>query len=133
MIAKELGEEADKGEFKTILKCYRDFCGDGVALKAILDGFDPHHWAKSAKGVMQLIKGASVSDVTLTDLVGCLGRGLCTVPPLQEQRISILNEVWKVVTKDDDLAKYTACASIWIKLTIQHYQEKHVQTLLKDW
>ena len=39
-IVKELGEEADKGEFKTILKCYRDFCGDGVALKAILDGFD---------------------------------------------------------------------------------------------
>ena len=60
-IAKELGEEADKGEFKTILKCYRDFCGDGVALKAILDEFDPT-WAKSAKGVMQLIKGASVTD-----------------------------------------------------------------------
>jgi hypothetical protein len=103
-----------------------------VALKAILDGFDPTLWAKSASGVMQLIKEASTNDVTLTDLVGSLGRGLTTVPPPEKQRVGVLNECWKIVTKDQNLPKYATCAAIWVQLTLTHYQEKHVQTLLKD-
>ena len=131
-LVNEFGGSADKDDFKNVLKCYRDFCGDGIGLKPILDGFKPHLWAKSSQGVMNLIKEATTSDVTLTDLVGSLGRGLCTVPPPQSQRIPLLNEVWKVVTKDDDLKRYAACSSTWIALTLAHYQEKHVQTLLKD-
>ena len=131
-LANELGLKGDGSIFKTTVKNYRDYCGDGVALKAILDGFDPTLWAKSASGVMQLIKEASTNDVTLTDLVGSLGRGLTTVPPPEKQRVGVLNECWKIVTKDQNLPKYATCAAIWVQLTLTHYQEKHVQTLLKD-
>ena len=70
--------------------------------------------------------------MTLTDLVGALGRGLILQPPPEKQRVSVLNECWKIVTKDTDLVRYAKCASIWIQLALTHYQEKHVQTLLKD-
>ena len=131
-LANELGTKATKDIFKTTIKNYRDYCGDGVSLKAILDGFEPLLWAKSASGVMQLIKEANVNDVTLTDLVGALGRGLILQPPPEKQRVTVLNECWKIVTKDTDLVRYAKCASIWIQLALTHYQEKHVQTLLKD-
>jgi len=133
-IASELGKHGNtnKETFKTIIKNYRDYCGDGVALKAILDGFEPKLWAKSANGVMQLIKEATVNDVTLTDLVGSLGRGLIDCPPPEKQRVTVLNECWKIVTKDTDLKRYATCASIWIRLALTHYSEKHVSTLLKD-
>ena len=131
-LASELGRRASQETFTTTITHYRDDCGDGVALKAILDGFDPNLWAKSASGVMKLIKAAGVNDVTLTDLVGSLGRGLLICPPPEKQRVGVLNECWKIVTKDSDLPKYATCCSIWVQLTLEHYQEKHVQTLLKD-
>ena len=53
-------------------------------------------------------------------------------PPPANQRMAVLNESWKVVTKFKELKAYASCAATWIDTLLQHYQDKHVLILLKD-
>ena len=37
------------------------------------------------------------------DLLGALGRQLIIYPPPEDQKIPVLNEVWRVVAKSEDI------------------------------
>ena len=53
-------------------------------------------------------------------------------PPPQDQRLPLLNEVWKVVTKEEDLSVYSECAATFVELLLKHYSDREVQIILKD-
>ena len=41
-------------------------------------------------------------------------------------------QVWKIVTRCEDLANYIACASAWLDVLLRHYSEREVVILLRD-
>jgi hypothetical protein len=125
-------ETASKEDFTKVLEHYRDHSGNSVVLKHILLHFDSKFWSSSAAGMVQLIKDANPSHVHTAELFEALGIGMSANPPPQSQRMSVLNESWKIVTKFEDLEAYASCAAAWIDFTLQHYQDKHVLVLLKD-
>jgi len=60
------------------------------------------------------------------------GTRFIACPPPEEQRLTLLNEVWKIVTRCDDLPMYISCATAWLELLLRHYSEREVTILLRD-
>eukprot|EP00945_MAST-04E_sp_MAST-4E-sp1_P000091 g91.t1 len=127
-----VGKSASKEDFKKVLEHYRDYCGNSLVLKHIILEFDSKYWSASAAGMVQLIKDAKSSHVHSAELFEALGIGISKNPPPANQRMSVLNETWKIVTKFDKLEPYASCTAAWIDMALKHYQEKHVLILLKD-
>jgi hypothetical protein len=50
----------------------------------------------------------------------------------EEQRLPLLNEVWKVVAKSDKIGSYVRCCSAWLDMVVRHYTEKEMLVLLGD-
>ena len=131
-LCKCVGASASREDFKKVLEHYRDYCGNSLVLKHIILEFDPKHWSSSAAGMVQLIKDAKESNVHSAELFEALGIGISKSPPPTNQRMSVLNETWKIVTKFNELEPYASCTAAWIDMALKHYQEKHVLILLKD-
>ena len=63
------------------------------------------------------MKSTEVSSATYCDVFAALARQLLSAPPPEEQRLPLLNEVWKTVTKceDKDILSYLRCCFAWLK------------------
>jgi hypothetical protein len=58
------------------------------------------------------------------------GKQLSTHPPPEEQRLPLLNEVWKVVSKSTDILGYVRCSYAWLDLVQKYYSEREMYVLL---
>jgi hypothetical protein len=117
-VLKCVGRNANKEVFQAILQMYREYSNDSMVLKHIMDCFDGSHYAHGALGMVTLVKGATVSCFSAVDLFTSLGKQLSVYAPPEEQRLPLLNEVWKVVTKLSDVKEYVDAALIWIEYAI---------------
>lgn len=54
-------------------------------------------------------------------LMRTLGLCIALCDPPVEQRLQILNEVWKLVTKLRNPTHYMSCAEVWIQFTVSHF------------
>ena len=131
-LCRAVGVHATKEDFTKVLEHYRDYCGNTLVLKHIILHFNASFWSSSTAGMVQLIKDAKPSNVHSAELYEALGKGMSKYPPPANQRMTVLNESWKIVTKFTDLEAYASCAATWIDMLLQHYQDKHVLILLKD-
>eukprot|EP00943_MAST-04B_sp_MAST-4B-sp1_P004146 g4146.t1 len=131
-LCRAVGTNATKEDFTKVLEHYRDYCGNTMVLKHIILHFNASFWSSSTAGMVQLIKNAKPSNVHAAELYEALGKGMAKYPPPANQRMTVLNESWKIVTKFTDLKAYASCAATWIDMLLQHYQDKHVLILLKD-
>jgi hypothetical protein len=127
-----VGKSASKEVFQGLLQQFRDSCNDTMVLKYILDSFDPSYFTHAALGVSSLIKSSEPSSITHVDAFGSLGKAVAQAPPPEEQRLPLLNEAWKVVSKCEDLLIYVQCASSWLDATQKHYSERETLILLAD-
>ena len=50
-----------------------------------------------------------------------LGSCVCIEPPPEDQRLTLLNDVWKAVTKLREPPHYIGCAEIWIEYVVQYF------------
>lgn len=66
------------------------------------------------------------------DVFASLGRQFIIVPPPEEQRLPMLNEVWKVVSKSTDLLSYVRCSYVWLDIVQKYYTEREMFVLLTD-
>ena len=128
-VGKECPGHAD---FTTILQKYNEHCKSSMVLKPIIDAFDPSHYIDKALAVVQLVKKSETSKTSTVMLLESLGARFATCPPPEEQRLQILNEVWKVVTRCDVLSEYVPCAAVWLDVLLQYYSDREVQILLED-
>jgi hypothetical protein len=57
---------------------------------------------------------------------------LTIFPPPEEQRLAVLNEVWKIVAKDTQvpLLNFVKCTASWLELLQKHYSEREIMVLL---
>lgn len=131
-VMKCVGRTASREVFQSILQQHRDHSNDAMVLKHIIDSFDGSHYSHGAIGMAQLIKQTNPSYVSHVDLFAALGKQLAVFPPPEEQRLPLLNEVWKVVSKSDKIGSYVRCSSAWLDMVARHYSEKEMLILLAD-
>jgi len=98
-LLKCIAVDAPKSIFTTVLKHFRDFCGNSMVLKHIIDSFDPTLYAVNAAAMVALVKQADASRTTTVEIFHTMATRFMQAPPPEEQRMVILNEVWKVVAK----------------------------------
>jgi len=139
-IIRTVGRSASREVFQNILHLYREHCNESVVLRHILDYFDGSFFAHAALGMASLIKSARPSSPS-SSLAQCytsLGKQMSLHPPPEEQRLPLLNEVWKVVTKStisadgtsNDIIGYVKCSYAWLDLVQKYYSEREMYVLL---
>lgn len=143
---KCVGRGASRDTFQSVLQLFRDTCNDTMVLRHVIDCFDASHYAHAALGMVTLAKSASVTCVGVMEVLAALGRQLAIHPPPEDQRLPLLNEVWKTVTKElkdkaesllaaggsnnSLLGNFVAVTSAWLDCVQRHYSEREMLVLL---
>ena len=125
-------EEEDASFFDAVLAQYRDYCNDATVLVHVVDAFEPQRVSDRAAALVTLAKRAEPSNVSTVALLGKLGAIFAKAPPPKHHRLPVLNEVWKVVARCNDLADYVDCATHWLDCLLKHYSDREVKVLLND-
>ena len=131
-LMKAVARNATKETFQTVLTSYRDSSNDAMVLNSIIEAFDGTYYSHASLGMVTLIKNATPSSSTVVDLFATFGKQLLVYPPPEDQKIPLLNEIWRVVAKCEDISSYILCASVWLEMTYKHYSEREVMILLGD-
>lgn len=73
-----------------------------------------------------------ITAVPKSKLYLALGRALIQHTPPAAQRLPILNDVWKVVTKIENPAAYIEIAAVFVQYLLLNFTEREVNIFLKD-
>lgn len=118
--------------FLAILQQYKECSNSSSMLVHILSAFHPRLIAKFATSMTKLIREADESDVPKSRLYYWLGVAIVHTAPPQEQRLQLLNEVWKVVTKLQNAQEYMEIAQIFVEYLLVHFASRETNILLAD-
>uniref|UniRef100_A0A3P8QCY1 VPS35 endosomal protein-sorting factor-like n=1 Tax=Astatotilapia calliptera TaxID=8154 RepID=A0A3P8QCY1_ASTCA len=94
--------------------------------------FRPEFVAARATDFIGMIKDCDEAGFPKHLLFGSLGRSLASADPPESERLTILNEAWKVITKVRSPQDYINCAEIWVEFTCRHFTKREVNTILAD-
>lgn len=120
-ILKCVGKDASKETFQIVLQQYMEHCNHRAVLKHIIEAFDAGLYSHGSLAMVTLVKSSLDDGIDVVDVFKLLADRLVPSPPPEEQRLPLLNEVWKSVSKCDSLLKYIACASSWLEVVTRHY------------
>ncbi|XP_065190603.1 VPS35 endosomal protein-sorting factor-like, partial [Sycon ciliatum] len=107
-------------------------CNTSLFLHSVLQTFEPSFTASRAAKFVDMIKDCDENGFSKHLLYRVLGMNLLLCDPPSEERMGILRDVWKDVTKLKDPAEYIACAEVWIEFPCKHFGKKNVNTFLAD-
>ncbi|XP_076309475.1 VPS35 endosomal protein-sorting factor-like isoform X2 [Tachypleus tridentatus] len=116
---------------EVLLKC-RSQCNSALLLNSIMTAFKPEFIAKRALDFVEMMKECDEAGFPKHLLYRTLGLCLVVADPPDDQRLQMLNEVWKVVTKLKNPADYMSCAEVWIEYPVKHFSKREVNTFLGD-
>ncbi|XP_053715371.1 VPS35 endosomal protein-sorting factor-like [Synchiropus splendidus] len=103
-----------------------------LLLNSVMRAFRPEFVAARATDFIGMIKDCDESNFPKHLLFGSLGRSLSCADPPESERLTILNEAWKVITKVRSPRDYINCAEIWVEFTCRHFTKREVNTVLAD-
>ena len=105
---------------------------NALLLNAVMASFPPEFI--SARGTLftELIKQADDAGLPKHHLFRSLGVNVALHAPPADQRLAVLNDVWKVVMKFKDPAEYMACAEVWIEYPAKNFGKREVNAMLGD-
>ena len=132
-LLKGVGIVPTKDNFMSVMQMFVEHASSNAPLlRSILAAFPSEYYAANALGVVKLIEGTGASLEIRAGLYTVLAEGLVNHPPPQDQKMPLLNEVWKAVSKLNNLPVYVKCSAAFIELALRHFKEKEVLILLKD-
>ncbi|KAE8284508.1 hypothetical protein D5F01_LYC17841 [Larimichthys crocea] len=105
---------------------------NALLLNSVMRAFRPEFVAARATDFIGMIKDCDEAGFPKHLLFGSLGRSLACADPPESERLTILNEAWKVVTKVRNPQDYVNCAEIWVEFTCRHFTKREVNTVLAD-
>uniref|UniRef100_A0AAQ6ABJ2 VPS35 endosomal protein-sorting factor-like n=1 Tax=Amphiprion ocellaris TaxID=80972 RepID=A0AAQ6ABJ2_AMPOC len=105
---------------------------NALLLNSVMRAFRPEFVAVRATDFISMIKECDESGFPKHLLFGSLGRSLACADPPESERLTILNEAWKVITKVRSPQDYVNCAEIWVEFTCRHFTKREVNTVLAD-
>lgn len=107
-------------------------CNSALLLNSVMSAFKPEFIAKRALELVEIMKECDDSGFPKPLLFRTLGLCLVVSDPPENERLQILNDVWKIVTKLKNPADYMSCAEIWIEYAVKHFGKREVNTFLGD-
>ncbi|XP_067673421.1 VPS35 endosomal protein-sorting factor-like [Haliotis asinina] len=116
---------------ETLDKCKKQ-CNSALLLNSIMSAFQPEYIAHRATMFIEMIKECEDTGFPKDQLYKTLGLCLVVADPPPEQRLTVLNEVWKAVVKLKNPAEYISSADIWIEYVVKHFGKREVNTILAD-
>uniref|UniRef100_A0A8C3B1R7 VPS35 endosomal protein-sorting factor-like n=1 Tax=Cyclopterus lumpus TaxID=8103 RepID=A0A8C3B1R7_CYCLU len=105
---------------------------NALLLNSVMRAFRPEFVAARATDFIGMIKDCDEAGFPKHLLFGALGRSLACADPPESERLTILNEAWKVITKVCSPQDYVICAEIWVEFTCRHFSKREVNTVLAD-
>ncbi|XP_069036894.1 VPS35 endosomal protein-sorting factor-like [Lepisosteus oculatus] len=105
---------------------------NALLLNSVMSAFRPEFVAARATDFIGMIKECDEAGFPKHLLFGSLGRSLASADPPEADRLGILNEAWKVITKLRSPQDYINCAEIWVEFTCRHFTKREVNTVLSD-
>uniref|UniRef100_A0A3B4TWB0 VPS35 endosomal protein-sorting factor-like n=1 Tax=Seriola dumerili TaxID=41447 RepID=A0A3B4TWB0_SERDU len=105
---------------------------NALLLNSVMRAFRPEFVAARATDFIGMIKDCDEAGFPKHLLFGSLGRSLACADPPESERLTILNEAWKVITKVRSPQDYINCAEIWVEFTCRHFTKREVNTILAD-
>uniref|UniRef100_A0A8B9KFF9 VPS35 endosomal protein-sorting factor-like n=1 Tax=Astyanax mexicanus TaxID=7994 RepID=A0A8B9KFF9_ASTMX len=105
---------------------------NALLLNSVMWAFRPEFVAARATDFIGMIKDCDEAGFPKHLLFGSLGRSLACADPAESERLPILNEAWKVITKVRSSQDYINCAEIWVEFTCRHFTKREVNTVLAD-
>jgi len=121
--------KSSENELSDILKRCKS-SNSALILNSILNAFDPKYVAGRALQFNDLVKESEESGFPKYLLYKTLGTCLTMEDPPEESKLTLLNEVWKVVMKLKNPTEYINCAEVWIDYPLKHFSNHEVNTLL---
>ncbi|XP_077979506.1 VPS35 endosomal protein-sorting factor-like [Glandiceps talaboti] len=124
-------EASDETLTEILAKCKKQ-CNSALLLNSIMSAFKPDYIASRVLKFLEMIKECEESGFPKHNLYRSLGVNLVLANPPEDQRRTVLNEVWKVVMKLKNPTDYISCAEIWIEYPCKHFSKREINTLLGD-
>ncbi|KAI4793261.1 hypothetical protein KUCAC02_032838 [Chaenocephalus aceratus] len=105
---------------------------NALLLNSVMRAFRAEFVAARATDFIGMIKDCDEAGFPKHLLFGSLGRSVACADPPESERLTILNEAWKVVTKVRSPQDYIDCAEIWVEFTCRYFAKREVNTVLAD-
>lgn len=117
--------------YDLIIGMYEQHPPVALVLHHIMQSLSPEYISQHA---LQFVKLISSADETFarSKLYRKLGISLMLSPPAERHHLSILNDVWSVVTAIKDPAAYMEVAEVFIEFPVKHCQPSDVNRMLAD-
>jgi len=132
-LVQNVAYRANEDLLSVIIQQYRDCCGNTMVLNHIINGFSPKFVAKNALSMIALIKEAEENPLNPRPvLFHSLGRALIKAAPPKEERLAILNDVWRFVTKIQDTKQYVDIALVFVEFLLLYFSPREVNIFLND-
>lgn len=132
-ITECLGKNGDEKLYKEMLSTY---LSSGLDIPYILDSiiksFPAHIIAKDAYNLINLINESSETIYRKYHLFRSLGKKFALHPPIEKRKLDVLNIIWKIVTKFENLDEYLLVAEVFIEYVCNGHTLREVNILLKD-
>jgi len=130
---QNIGYRGSEELFFALIQQYRDYCNNSIVLLHLLSSFRPQLVSKHALDMVQLIKASDTnSQLPKSRLYLALGKAMMSCPPPEAQRLAILNDVWKAVTKIEDPTEYMEIAEVFIQYILVNFTDRETNIFLKD-
>ncbi|XP_031424755.1 VPS35 endosomal protein-sorting factor-like [Clupea harengus] len=105
---------------------------NALLLNSVMWAFRAEFIATRTTDFIAMIKQCDEAGFPKHLLFGSLGRSLASADPAEAERLSILNDAWKVITKIRSPQDYISCAEIWVEFTCRHFTKREVNAVMAD-
>ena len=126
---------ANKDTFTQLFTMWKEHNNSSLVLYYFLSNFDSTLIARHALNLLTLINDTSPATNAIVPphlLYLALGQQLLITAPADKHRLSILNEVWKNVTKLEHVQEYVTVAEVWVQYLVRFFTEREINIFLKD-
>nr|DBA20299.1 TPA: hypothetical protein GDO54_016007 [Pyxicephalus adspersus] len=110
----------------------RKLGNNALLLNSVMSAFRPEFIATRSMDFIGMIKECDEAGFPKHLLFRSLGLNLALADPPESDRLQILNEAWKVITKLKIPQDYINCAEVWIEYTCKHFTKRELNTILAD-
>uniref|UniRef100_A0A663ESL5 VPS35 endosomal protein-sorting factor-like n=1 Tax=Aquila chrysaetos chrysaetos TaxID=223781 RepID=A0A663ESL5_AQUCH len=110
----------------------RKLGNNALLLNSVMSAFRAEFIAARSMDFIGMIKECDESGFPKHLLFRSLGLNLALADPPENDRLQILNEAWKVITKLKNPQDYINCAEVWVEYTCRHFTNREINTVLAD-
>ncbi|XP_077304991.1 VPS35 endosomal protein-sorting factor-like isoform X5 [Lithobates pipiens] len=110
----------------------RKLGNNALLLNSVMSAFRAEFIAARSMDFIGMIKECDEAGFPKHLLFRSLGLNLALADPPEGDRLQVLNEAWKVITKLKIPQDYVNCAEVWIGYTCKHFSKREVNTILAD-